>query len=34
MGGGEDVVKKGRKNLDMKKRKMKEEIRYRGRSTI
>jgi hypothetical protein len=34
MESGEDVVKKGRKQLNMKKCRQKEEIRYRGRSII
>ena len=34
MGTGEDVVKKGKKHLNMKKCRKKEEIRYRGRSII
>jgi len=34
IGAGEDVVKKGRKHLNMKKCRKKEEIRYRGMSII
>jgi hypothetical protein len=34
VGAGEDVVKKGRKHLSMKKCRKKEEIRYRGRSMM
>lgn len=34
VGAGEDVVKKGKKQLNMKKCRNKEEIRYRGRSII